>query len=63
MHPHDYIHNLKNGITGMIASGTGLGLSMVQHVEQWMRISSLLIGIIVGLVTLYNITLGKRKGK
>lgn len=45
-------------ITGLIGSATALGavvFSLLPHLEQWLRLGSLSIGILVGIVSLINI--------
>jgi hypothetical protein len=45
------------GATGMIATATSIGISMLPEVEAWLRIASLLVGILVGigsLIVLYK---------
>lgn len=44
--------------TGLFGSATALGavvFSLLPQIEQWLRLGSLTIGIIVGLVTLVNV--------
>lgn len=59
----DTIHTIKNGAAGMGASAAGIGASLAEQVEQWLQNLSLFVGLLVGLITLYNLTLGKRKKK
>jgi hypothetical protein len=42
-------------ITGLLATATGLTVSMLPELEAWLRIASLLIGCAVGLASLYAI--------
>jgi len=37
------------GITGMVATATSIGISLLPEIEAWLRIFSLLIGIAVGI--------------
>ena len=42
-------HSLNAGITGMLATATSIGISFLPDVEAWLRIISLMVGIIVGI--------------
>lgn len=49
--------SLNAGATGMIATATSIGISMLPEVEAWLRIASLIVGILVGigsLIVLYK---------
>lgn len=47
---------------GIGSPAIGLTVSTMQLFEQWLRIGSLMVGIAVGLVTIYSILKrGKRK--
>ena len=41
--------------TGLVATATGLTVSMLPELEAWLRVASLLIGCAVGLASLYAI--------
>jgi len=41
--------------TGLLATATGLTVSMLPELEAWLRIASLIIGCAVGLASLYAI--------
>jgi hypothetical protein len=45
-------HSFNAGITGVLATATSVGISFLPEVEQWLRIASLIVGIIVGLGSL-----------
>ena len=50
-------HSFNAGITGMIATATSVGISMLPEIEAWLRIASLIVGILVGigsLIVLYK---------
>jgi hypothetical protein len=55
------IHTIKQGSAGMGASAAGIGMSMVEQIEHWLQIASLTVGLMVGLITLYNLTIKKWK--
>jgi len=56
----DITHTLGNGIAGVLATVLSVATSILAYIEQWMRISSLAVGITVGLITLYNLTKTKK---
>ena len=47
----------------MLATATSIGISMLPEIEQWLRIGSLCIGIIVGLASLAVIIRNWSKNK
>jgi len=63
MTAQDTIHTIKQGGAGVGASAAGVGVSFLENLEQWLQLTSLSVGLIVGLITLYNLTLGKRRKK
>ena len=42
-------------LTGLLATASGITLSMLPEIEAWLRIASLVIGCAVGLASLYAI--------
>lgn len=48
---------LARGGAGIFAAAGGIGISTLQHVEIWLRITSLIVGIAVGLATLFGLML------
>jgi hypothetical protein len=40
------------GMAGMLATATSIGISMLPAIEQWLRMGSLCIGIVVGIASL-----------
>jgi hypothetical protein len=49
---------LKSAATGLIGSATSIGAaiySMLPHLEAWMRLASVAVGLAVGIVTLVKI--------
>jgi hypothetical protein len=49
---------LKTAATGLIGSATSIGAavySMLPHLEAWMRLASVAVGLAVGIVTLVKI--------
>jgi hypothetical protein len=45
-------------LTGLFGSATALGavmFSFLPHIEQWLRLGSLTIGILVGIISLVNL--------
>lgn len=51
----DHSAQLIKGSVGMSATLGSVGVSTIQEIELWLRISSLCIGIIVGLLTAWSI--------
>jgi len=52
-------HQAAASFTGLLATATGLTVSMLPELEAWLRIASLLIGCAVGLASLYAILRNK----
>ena len=48
-------HQTSASITGLLATATGLTVSMLPELEAWLRVASLVIGCAVGLASLYAI--------
>jgi len=44
-------------VIGMSASVTGIGLSTIHQLELWLRVSSLIVGIAVGVASLIGIVI------
>ena len=44
-----------DSLVGMTAPMLGLITSMQEHFEYWLRVGSLIVGISVGLVSLYRV--------
>jgi hypothetical protein len=51
----DHSAQLLKGSVGMSATLGSVGVSTIQEVELWLRISSLCVGILVGLLTAWSI--------
>jgi hypothetical protein len=45
-------HSLNAGITGILATATSVGISLLPEIEAWLRMGSLCIGIAVGIASL-----------
>lgn len=57
-------HPLKTLATGLIGTSTSLGAaaySMLPHLEAWVRLGSVTIGLLVGLLTLIKLARDFRK--
>lgn len=63
MNAQETIHTVKHGAAGVGASAAGVGVSFLEQLEQWLQISSLMVGLVVGLITLYNLIIGKQRRK
>ena len=48
-------HQATASFTGLVATASGITLSMLPEIEAWLRIASLVIGCAVGLASLYAI--------
>jgi hypothetical protein len=49
---------LKSAATGLVGSATSIGAavySMLPHLEAWMRLASVAVGLAVGIATLIKI--------
>ena len=57
-------HPFKTLATGLIGSATSLGAaaySLLPHLEAWVRLGSVTVGLLVGLVTLLKLFKDLRK--
>jgi len=54
MNEHSHLYNLINGAVGTVASLLGVISTCQEQLEFSVRITGGLIGILVGLITLYN---------
>jgi hypothetical protein len=53
-------HQATASFTGLLATASGLTLSMLPELEAWLRVASLVIGCLVGLASLYAILRNKK---
>jgi hypothetical protein len=51
------------GITGIMATATSIGISLLPEIEAWLRVASLCIGIMVGISSLAVIVRNWNKPK
>lgn len=56
-------HSFNAGIAGMFATATSVGISLLPEVEAWLRIASLLVGIMVGIGSLVVLAKNWHKSK
>jgi hypothetical protein len=56
-------HSFNAGMAGVLATATSVGISLLPEVEQWLRIISLIVGIVVGLGSLIVIVRNWNKSK
>ena len=54
-------HDLRDGILGSVASAGGITVSMLPAIEAGLRITSLVVGIAVGVATFISIVRRLRK--
>ena len=56
-------HSFNASMAGMIATATSVGISFLPEVEQWLRIVSLIVGILVGFGSLIVLAKNWNKNK
>jgi hypothetical protein len=56
-------HSFNAGMAGMFATATSVGISLLPEVEAWLRIASLLVGIMVGIGSLVVLAKNWHKSK
>ena len=57
---NDHCYTLVNGIIGFAASFLGVITTFQQELEWWIRMTGGILGILVALVTLYNLLKPKK---
>lgn len=62
--PNPVVHMAhgKAAVIGLIATGGGTFVSLLPKVEAWVRLSSVSVGLIIGLITLYRMFFGGGNG-
>jgi hypothetical protein len=45
-------NSFNAGLTGVLATATSVGISLLPEIEAWLRVGSLCIGIVVGIASL-----------
>lgn len=53
--------NIPGQVGGMLATATGVIVSLFPYIEPALRISSLIVGLAIGCITLYRMLRKKRK--
>jgi hypothetical protein len=56
-------NSFNAGITGIMATATSVGISLLPEIEAWLRVGSLCIGIVVGVASLAVIVKNWHKNK
>ena len=56
-------HSFNAGMAGMFATATSVGISLLPEVEAWLRIASLIVGIMVGIGSLVVLAKNWHKSK
>ena len=56
-------HSFNAGMAGVLATATSVGISLLPEIEAWLRIISLIVGIVVGLGSLVVIVRNWNKSK
>jgi hypothetical protein len=59
MNPHHF-HNIVNGSIGIIASAFSVITTFQTQLEWWARMTGSILGILVAVITLFNLLSGKR---
>ncbi len=58
---HDHLTTVERGALGTFASIGSAAISMVSHLEVYLRVAGLCVGLLVGLVTLISVYHDLRK--
>jgi hypothetical protein len=58
---HENVDVMWKGVVGTSASMVGTSISFIPQLETTLRLLSLVVGILVGLVTIWSILKHKRK--
>jgi hypothetical protein len=53
---HEHGTTLGTSAAGILATMGSVGVSLLSNVEQWLRIGSLSVGIVVGIATIWKLT-------
>ena len=56
-------HSFNAGMAGMFATATSVGISLLPEIETWLRIASLIVGIMVGIGSLVVLAKNWHKSK
>ena len=56
-------NSFNAGLTGVLATATSVGISLLPEIEAWLRVGSLCIGIVVGVASLAVIIRNWNKSK
>ena len=59
MNPHHF-HNIINGSIGIVASAFSVITTFQTQLEWWARMTGSILGILVAVITLFNLLSGKR---
>jgi hypothetical protein len=59
MNPHHF-HNIVNGSIGIVASAFSVITTFQTQLEWWARMTGSILGILVAIITLFNLLSGKR---
>ena len=57
----EHAREIGRGFFGMFGTGAGVGISLSQSIEVWLRIASLCVGLAIGIATLIQIIRNIRK--
>ena len=58
---HQHLSTVERGVLGTFASLGSAAVSMVSHLEVYLRVAGLMVGLAVGVVTLISVLKDLRK--
>ena len=58
---HSHLSTVERGVLGTFASLGSAAVSMVSHLEVYLRVAGLMVGLAVGVVTLISVLKDLRK--
>ena len=58
---NQHCHTLLNGITGTLASLMAVSTTYLTQLELWVRVIGGILGIVIALITLFNLIAAKLK--
>ena len=58
---HSHLSTVERGVLGTFASLGSAAVSMVSHLEVYLRVAGLMVGLAVGIVTLISVLKDLRK--
>jgi len=59
--PVAHVAHGKAAVIGLLATSSGTIISLLPKVEAWVRLASVSVGLLIGLITLYRMFFGGGK--